>query len=123
MTVCIYENALGGRNTGYNDDVEPGRNGRYGFRYVLEMNALLDLVIIMLGTNDCKCRFSQHPAWDSALNVQQLVRELLQIMFNCSEEDLRMEAEKLTREHSLCCSQAYRFALQYLRLFELQIES
>lgn len=73
--VHVYENALCGRTTGFTDDVEPGRNGREGFRYILEMNAPLDLVIIMLGSNDCKARFRGHPAWDSALNLRCLLRE------------------------------------------------
>ena len=39
------------------------------------MSAPLDLVILMLGSNDCKARFDCHPAWDSALNVRQLALE------------------------------------------------
>lgn len=70
----IYENGLCGRTTGYQDDVEIGRNGKADFLRVLEMSAPLDLVIIMLGSNDCKRRFVNHPAWDSALNIQQLVK-------------------------------------------------
>lgn len=69
----IYENGLNGRTTVFNDDVELGRNGRVGFDVVLDMNAPLDLIIIMLGTNDCKQRFSHHPAWDVALGMQNLV--------------------------------------------------
>ncbi len=67
--VHIYENGLNGRTTVFHDDVELGRNGRVGFDTVLDMNAPLDLVIIMLGTNDCKQRFSNHPAWDVALGI------------------------------------------------------
>lgn len=72
--VHIYENGLNGRTTVFHDDVELGRNGRVGFDTVLDMNAPLDLVIIMLGTNDCKQRFSNHPAWDVALGMQNLVK-------------------------------------------------
>lgn len=73
--VHVYENGLYGRTTGFTDDVELGRNGRSGFRQVLEMSAPLDLAVLMLGSNDCKARFRHHPAWDSALNIRQLLLE------------------------------------------------
>ncbi|MDY3619068.1 putative PEP-binding protein [Agathobaculum sp.] len=44
-------------------------------------------------------------------------------MFQCPEEALRGEAERLTMCHQLCCCQEYHFPPQYLRLFELQIRS
>lgn len=44
-------------------------------------------------------------------------------MFQCAEEELRQEAERLTMRHRLCCCGAYHFDAQYLRLFELQIRS
>ena len=73
--VHIYENGLCGRTTGFTDDVEAGRNGKTGFNHIMEIYAPVDLVVIMLGSNDCKVRFSSHPAWDSALNMSQLARE------------------------------------------------
>ena len=73
--VHVYENGLCGRTTGFTDDVELGRNGRSGFRQVLEMSAPLDLAVLMLGSNDCKARFRHQPAWDSALNIRQLLLE------------------------------------------------
>lgn len=44
-------------------------------------------------------------------------------MFQCQEEVLRQEAERLTMCHRLCCCNVYHFDAQYLRLFELQIRS
>ena len=44
-------------------------------------------------------------------------------MFQCGEQTLRQEAERLTMCHRLCCCDEYQFDAQYLRLFELQINS
>lgn len=72
--VHVYENGLGGRTTTFTDDVEPGRNGREAFAPVLEVNRPLDLVIIMLGTNDCKIRFANYPARDVAEGLRLLIK-------------------------------------------------
>ncbi len=69
----IYENALNGRTTVFDDPIEEGRCGKIGFPAVLEGNAPLDLVVIMLGTNDCKKRFGQD-AWDIAWGMDLLVQ-------------------------------------------------
>lgn len=45
------------------------------FDHIMEIYVPVDLVVIMLGLNDCKIRFSSHPAWDSALNMTQLAHE------------------------------------------------
>lgn len=44
-------------------------------------------------------------------------------LFHCEEQALRDEAERLTARHRLSCCEQYRFAPQYVRLFELQIRS
>ncbi len=69
----IYENALNGRTTVFEDPIEEGRCGKTGFPVVLMMNAPLDLVVIMLGTNDCKKRFGMDP-WDIAWGMDLLVQ-------------------------------------------------
>lgn len=50
----IAEEGLCGRTTIFNDPFRPGRNGSSVFQAVLESHTPLDLIIIMLGTNDCK---------------------------------------------------------------------
>ncbi|MGI6545121.1 MAG: SGNH/GDSL hydrolase family protein [Fastidiosipilaceae bacterium] len=72
--IHVYENGLGGRTTTFTDDVEPGRNGRLALEPVLDVSCPLDLVILMLGTNDCKDRFSNHSAWDVAEGMRLLVK-------------------------------------------------
>ncbi|MBL4813290.1 MAG: SGNH/GDSL hydrolase family protein [Rhodobacteraceae bacterium] len=54
----IIEEGLGGRTTVLTDPYEPFRNGRDYLRPCLMSHDPLDLVIMMLGTNDLKSRFS-----------------------------------------------------------------
>ncbi len=68
----VYENALNGRTTVFEDPIEEGRNGRANFEVTLMQNAPLDLVILMLGTNDTKIRFLKQP-WDIAWGLDLLV--------------------------------------------------
>ncbi len=69
----IYENGLNGRTTVFEDPIEEMRNGRSGFETTLMVNAPLDLIIIMLGTNDVKDRHNQ-TAWDIGWGVDLLVQ-------------------------------------------------
>lgn len=69
----VYENALNGRTTVFEDPIEEGRNGRTGFEGVLMQNAPLDAMILMLGVNDCKIRFSKQP-WDIAWGLDLLLQ-------------------------------------------------
>jgi len=68
----VYENALNGRTTVFEDPIEEGRNGRANFEVTLMQNAELDLVILMLGTNDTKIRFQKQP-WDIAWGLDLLI--------------------------------------------------
>lgn len=54
----ITENGLSGRTTVFEDPITPGRSGIKELPYVLEAASPLDLVIVMLGTNDTKSYFS-----------------------------------------------------------------
>lgn len=69
----VYENALNGRTTVFTDPIEEGRCGKEGLPVVLESCSPLDLVIIMLGTNDCKSRFSLKP-WDIGWGMELLIQ-------------------------------------------------
>lgn len=68
----VYENALNGRTTVFEDPIEEGRNGRANFEVTLMQNAPIDLFIVMLGTNDCKNRFAKEP-WDIAWGLDLLI--------------------------------------------------
>jgi lysophospholipase L1-like esterase len=50
----VIEEGLGGRTTAWDDQTVSGRNGLTSFLPVLQSHEPLDLVIIMLGTNDLK---------------------------------------------------------------------
>ncbi|MBQ3072356.1 MAG: SGNH/GDSL hydrolase family protein [Oscillospiraceae bacterium] len=54
----VIEAGLNGRTTVWEDPVTPNRNGKATLGATLEMQRPFDLVIIMLGTNDTKIRFS-----------------------------------------------------------------
>lgn len=53
----VIEEGLGGRTTRWDDPIEPGRNGLTTLRPILESHNPIDLVTVMLGTNDLKARF------------------------------------------------------------------
>lgn len=57
----VIEEGLNGRTTVFNDPLERHRRGSDALEMLLESHAPLDLVIIMLGTNDAKARFSATP--------------------------------------------------------------
>lgn len=50
----VIENGLVGRTTIFDDPLRDGRCGTKALPNILEINSPVDLVIIMLGTNDCK---------------------------------------------------------------------
>lgn len=53
----IHEEGLVGRTTVFQDELREGRRGLDSIGTVVETHNPLDLVIIMLGTNDCKTRY------------------------------------------------------------------
>ncbi len=73
----VIEEGLPGRTTVHDDPVEGmHKNGLRTLRACLESHVPLDLVVLMLGTNDLKTRFSVTPA-DIAASIERLLREIL----------------------------------------------
>ena len=69
----LIAEGLPGRTTVHDDPVEGGcRNGLAVLPAILHSHKPLDLVVLMLGTNDLKPRFSV-TAWDIARSVERLV--------------------------------------------------
>jgi lysophospholipase L1-like esterase len=68
----VIEEGLGGRTTVWDDPIEGYKNGKEYLIPCLETHRPLDLVVIMLGTNDLKKRFSVS-AFDIANGVGVLV--------------------------------------------------
>lgn len=72
----IIEEGLGGRTTVWDDPIEEYKNGKTYLIPCLDSHKPLDLIILMLGTNDLKCRFSVSP-FDIASSVENLVKTIL----------------------------------------------
>jgi lysophospholipase L1-like esterase len=74
----LVEEGLPGRTTVHPDPVSGvHKNGLAVLPAVLESHAPIDLVILMLGTNDLKARFGLPPV-EIAVSVEQLVRHIRQ---------------------------------------------
>lgn len=69
----VVEEGLNSRTTVFDDPLEPGRNGLAYLVPCLATHAPIDLVILMLGSNDTKRRFAVG-AHDIALGVARLAR-------------------------------------------------
>ena len=67
----VIEEGCGGRTTVFEDCLELDKNGRTQLRVALRTHRPLDLVVIMLGTNDMKQRFNLLPA-DIACGAAEL---------------------------------------------------
>ena len=57
----VIEEGLGGRTTVWDDPLSPNRNGYTYLLPCLETHQPLDLIVLMLGTNDLKHRFGKSP--------------------------------------------------------------
>jgi len=60
-SVRIIEEGVGGRTTCFDDPLSPNRNGLAYLSIALESHSPIDLLIVMLGTNDVKVRFNLTP--------------------------------------------------------------
>ena len=58
----VVEEGLNGRTTRWDDPIEPDRNGLTYLRPCVESHEPLDLIVVMLGTNDLKHRFDLIPS-------------------------------------------------------------
>lgn len=71
----VIEEGQNGRTTVWDDPVEGEKNGLRYLGPCLESQKPLDFVVLMLGTNDLKARFSV-TAWDIALSVERLIKTI-----------------------------------------------
>lgn len=75
--VRIIEDCLNGRRTSCDDPFKPGRNGLHGVEQVIEMHSPLELVVLMLGTNDFQSMHSNN-AWHAAQGIRSLITSIRQ---------------------------------------------
>jgi lysophospholipase L1-like esterase len=68
----VIEEGLGGRTTVFDDQISPGRNGRTALPMAIGTHNPLDLIIVMLGTNDLKEQYHV-TTWDLARAMEQLM--------------------------------------------------
>jgi lysophospholipase L1-like esterase len=73
----VTEDCLNGRRTVWEDPFKAGRNGRLGIEQRIEAQSPLDLVILLLGTNDFQATH-QNLAWHSAQGVGAVVGAIRQ---------------------------------------------
>ncbi len=71
----VIEDCLNGRRTVWDDPFKTGRNGLDGLTQQIEIHSPLDLVILMLGTNDFQSVHS-FTAWHSAQGIRTLITEI-----------------------------------------------
>lgn len=71
-SVRVIEEALNGRMTHWNDPLDTNKNGARQLPFILDAHRPLDLVSIMLGTNDMKHYMGLDPV-DSALGMSKLI--------------------------------------------------
>lgn len=70
--VRVIEDCLNGRRTAWDDPFKPGRNGIVGLAQRIETHSPLELVVLMLGTNDFQS-MHQYNAWHSSQGIAALV--------------------------------------------------
>ncbi len=73
----IIEEGLNGRTTVWDDPIEGYKNGKEYLTPCLETHKPIDLVILMLGTNDTKKRFSLS-GYDIAAGIETLIKIIKQ---------------------------------------------
>jgi lysophospholipase L1-like esterase len=77
LGVTVIAEGQPGRTTVLDDPIEGAhKNGRTVLPALLETHRPLDLVVILLGTNDCKARFGLR-GWDVAASVGALAQVVL----------------------------------------------
>lgn len=70
--VRVIEDCLNGRRTVWDDPFKPGRNGLEGLAQRIEIHSPLELVVLMLGTNDFQS-MHEHNAWHSSQGISALI--------------------------------------------------
>ncbi|WP_339765558.1 SGNH/GDSL hydrolase family protein [uncultured Hoeflea sp.] len=75
----VIEEGLSGRTTVRDDPIEGAhKNGRSYLTPCVQSHMILDLIIIMLGTNDLKARFNQ-PASEVAMGIGCLIHDIKEL--------------------------------------------
>ncbi len=90
----VIEEGLNGRTTVHNEKDRPFRSGADLLPVLLETHAPLDLVIVMLGTNDLKTKFNSTPK-QIAKNVRTVCELVINNDFNLGVKILLVSPTKV----------------------------
>ena len=71
----VIEEGLCGRTIAMEDDIQPYRNGLRLIEPCLMSHHPLDCILIMLGTNDTKCRYHLSPG-EIGLSMEQMLKKV-----------------------------------------------
>lgn len=71
----VIEEGLTGRTTAFEDEIQPWRSGLNYVGGCVKSQAPLDLMIIMLGTNDSKCRYGVSAA-EIGFGLEDLIQKV-----------------------------------------------
>ena len=75
----VIEEGLGGRTTVFEDPLAEGLSGLNYIEPCLKTHKPVDLLVIMLGTNDCKERFNVN-ALEIGIGLQRLIRKAKSVL-------------------------------------------
>ncbi len=81
----VAQNGLNGRTTVFDDPLTEDLSGLAHIRVALACHAPLEIVVIMLGTNDCKQRFNATPE-NIVRGVENVVQKARSYDYLCGEK-------------------------------------
>ena len=110
----VYEEGLCGRTTCLDDPFNEGLSGLSYILPCLQSHSPLDMLVIMLGTNDCKERFSLTGA-NIALGMRRLVIKALAADVWRDEGTILKECElsDVGKNMGKCSDKSYELAKEY----------
>ena len=77
-SAIVIPEGLNGRTPSFEDELRPGRNGATYLDPCLHSHGPIDLVVLMLGTNDLKIRFQATPT-DIGKGIDRLIKMIKSI--------------------------------------------
>lgn len=117
-TFEIIEEGLGGRTTDLDDPKEEGKNGLTYLGPCLDSHSPIDLIILMLGTNDLKAVFGRTAAEVAAAN-----RKLISVITEkIPQAKLILVAPILVDETNEAAAENYRGAAEKSKALGIEIE-
>lgn len=125
----IIEEGLSGRTTCYRDPINEGMAGIDYLYPCLMSHGPFDTLIIMLGTNDCKERFSATPK-NIADGMKRLVEKAKGLPVWNGDADIiviapapimkECESSWVAGEMGICSDKSYQLAQEYRKMAELE---